>query len=90
MFDVRTRDMFYLCMMQKRGDIYGHAESSSANAAQYGNMIQPTRQERKSEEARREQAQGERRRSVSSERTLLPDHPPPRYEEVIRQDARRS
>ena len=39
------------------------------------------------EEARRE---GERCRIISSERTLLPEQPPPRYEDVVSNDQRRA
>ncbi|KAF2027171.1 hypothetical protein EK21DRAFT_115064 [Setomelanomma holmii] len=75
---------------EQREAIYGHAESSSAGAVQNRRDIDHERQPRKSEEARLEQVKGGRRRSVSSERTLLPDDPPPRYEEVVRPNQRRN
>lgn len=70
--------------------MYGHAESSSAGAVQNPGGVRAERQARKSEEAGIEKSGGERRRSVSSERTLLPEDPPPRYEEVVRPDQRRN
>ncbi|KAH7392443.1 hypothetical protein DE146DRAFT_758164 [Phaeosphaeria sp. MPI-PUGE-AT-0046c] len=76
---------------EQREAIYGPGESSSANSAAQTKMSRHiSKQERKSEEARREQEQTERRRSVSSERTLLPEQPPPRYEDVVRGDATRA
>lgn len=75
---------------QQREAIYGHAESSNASTANTKLSRRRGEQERKSEEARREKNNGyERRRSVSSERTLIPEDAPPQYEEVVRQDTRR-
>jgi hypothetical protein len=67
--------------------MYGPGESSSVNAAARSKVS--SRQGRKSEEARREQ-ESERGRSVSSERTLLPENPPPRYEEVVQNESSRA
>ncbi|KAF1919498.1 hypothetical protein BDU57DRAFT_527500 [Ampelomyces quisqualis] len=73
---------------EQRELLYGPVESSSScSAAQTKLSHQLQRQERKREEARGE---GERRRSKSSERTLLPEQPPPRYEDVVPNDQRRA
>lgn len=75
---------------EQREAIYGPGESSSSASAAARTQI--TRrldgEERKSEEARRENEQGEQRRSLSSER--LPEQPPPRYEDVVGRDTTRA
>jgi hypothetical protein len=76
---------------QQREANYGHAESSTASAANTKISQRPREQERKSDEVRRErEGVYERRRSVSSERTLLPEDAPPQYEEAVRQGVRRA
>ncbi|KAF1840197.1 uncharacterized protein K460DRAFT_410797 [Cucurbitaria berberidis CBS 394.84] len=72
----------------EREAIYGTAESSTAGAVQNRRESRSERKSRKSEEARHEQEQVSRRRSVSEER-VSDEEPPPRYEDVVRQDARR-
>lgn len=67
--------------------LYGTAESSTAGEVQDRRESRNERNYRKSEEARREQEHAGRRRSVSEER-VGGQEPPPRYEEVLRQDAR--
>ncbi|CAO2652151.1 Nn.00g004340.m01.CDS01 [Neocucurbitaria sp. VM-36] len=67
--------------------IYGTAGSSTAGAVQHRDESKSNRKYRKSEEARREQEHVNRRRSVSEER-VSGEEPPPRYEDVVRQDIR--
>jgi hypothetical protein len=74
---------------QQREAIYGHAESSAASAANTKISPRPRESERKIEVRRERDGVYERRRSVSSERTLLPEDAPPQYEEAIRQGASR-
>ncbi|KAH3920377.1 hypothetical protein HBI56_069270 [Parastagonospora nodorum] len=71
---------------QKREAMYSHAESSSGHAAARTKLS--SRRQEKIDEMRREDKQSGRRRSVSSEMTLVPEQPPPRYEDVVRDDAR--
>ena len=73
---------------EKREAMYGHGESSSGHAVARTKLS--SRRQEKLDESRREEEQSGRRRSVSSERTLVPEQPPPRYEDVVRDDARRT
>jgi hypothetical protein len=68
--------------------MYSHAESSLANSAVQTKTS--SGQEKKNDEARDERERCERRRSVSSERTLVSEQTPPRYEDVVRHDTRRA
>jgi hypothetical protein len=68
--------------------MYGRGEAEASSAKMAKRNSDSLEQKTKEQEARREQGWSGRRRSVSSERTLLPEYAPPAYEDVVRNDAR--